>query len=57
MRMSPWWHCNGDDWWRWGNAGDHSSNGCIKLAPHDLKAVFAHLNRAGWPNNLTLRVS
>ncbi|MCX5315896.1 peptidoglycan-binding protein [Streptomyces sp. NBC_00154] len=48
---------NGDDWWRWDNAGDYSSNGCIKLAPNDLKDLFTHLNRAGWPKNLTLHVS
>ncbi|MFF8911421.1 L,D-transpeptidase family protein [Streptomyces olivaceoviridis] len=48
---------NGDDWWRWDNDGDYSSNGCIKLAPNDLKDLFIHLNRAGWPKNLTLHVS
>ncbi|MGC5236278.1 L,D-transpeptidase family protein [Streptomyces albogriseolus] len=48
---------NSDDWWRWDNDGDYSSNGCIKLAPNDLKELFTHLNRASWPKNLTLHVS
>ncbi|WP_406469047.1 hypothetical protein [Streptomyces sp. NBC_01594] len=39
------------------HAGDYSSNGCIKLAPNDLKDLFTHFNRAGWPKNLTLHVS
>ncbi|MEU5510834.1 peptidoglycan-binding domain-containing protein [Streptomyces fungicidicus] len=46
-----------DDFWRWDNAGDYSSNGCIKLAPNDIKDLFRHLERVGWPKNLTLQVS
>lgn len=41
-----------DDFWRWDNDGDYSSNGCIKLAPNDLKGLFTHLGQAGWPKNL-----
>ncbi|MEV6332234.1 hypothetical protein [Streptomyces sp. NPDC051909] len=50
---TPW---DPDTWWAWDGPGDYSSNGCIKLAPNDLKDLFAYLGRAGWPKNLTLRV-
>ncbi|MEU5659994.1 hypothetical protein ABZ802_30885 [Streptomyces sp. NPDC047737] len=46
-----------DDFWRWDDEGDYSSNGCVKLAPGDLKDLFAHLGQAGWPRNLTLQVN
>ncbi|MFF8649187.1 peptidoglycan-binding protein [Streptomyces griseoluteus] len=39
---------------RWGS---YKSNGCIKLTPADIKNLFARLNQAHWPRNLTLRVS
>ncbi|MFJ6903368.1 L,D-transpeptidase family protein [Streptomyces griseoluteus] len=39
---------------RWGS---YKSNGCIKLTPADIKNLFARLNHAHWPKNLTLRVS
>ncbi|GAA3380933.1 hypothetical protein GCM10020367_70640 [Streptomyces sannanensis] len=37
--------------------GSYKSKGCIKLAPADIKNLFAHLNQAHWPKNLTLQVS
>ncbi|MEU6005051.1 L,D-transpeptidase [Streptomyces sp. NPDC047453] len=37
--------------------GNYKSYGCIKLAPADIKNLFAHLNKAHWPKNLTLQVS
>ncbi|GGV97620.1 hypothetical protein GCM10015535_69390 [Streptomyces gelaticus] len=46
-----------DDFWRWDADFDYKSNGCIKLKPTDLKDLFSHLDRAGWPKNLTLQVS
>ncbi|MEV8047992.1 L,D-transpeptidase family protein [Streptomyces griseoluteus] len=39
---------------RWGS---YKSNGCIKLTPADIRNLFARLNQAHWPRNLTLRVS
>jgi hypothetical protein len=46
-----------DDFWRWDADFDYQSNGCIKLTPTDLKELFSHLDKAGWPKNLTLQVS
>ncbi|WP_330455673.1 peptidoglycan-binding protein [Streptomyces sp. NBC_00820] len=39
---------------RW--RGNYKSYGCVKLAPADIKNLFAHLNQAHWPKNLTLQV-
>ncbi|MFI8187165.1 peptidoglycan-binding protein [Actinacidiphila glaucinigra] len=39
---------------RWDGSGDYKSLGCIKLAPNDIKDLFARLDRSGWPK--TLRV-
>ncbi|MEV4191258.1 peptidoglycan-binding domain-containing protein [Streptomyces toxytricini] len=46
-----------DDVWRWNGDMDYKSNGCIKLTPADIKDLFARLDQAHWPTNLTLRVS
>ncbi|MFI8504863.1 peptidoglycan-binding protein [Streptomyces sp. NPDC085524] len=46
-----------DDLWRWNGDMDYKSWGCIKLAPTDIKDLFAHLDRAHWPTNLTLHVN
>ncbi|MEV5084017.1 peptidoglycan-binding protein [Streptomyces sp. NPDC056159] len=44
---------NGESRWR----GSYKSYGCIKLAPADIKNLFARLSQAHWPKNLTLQVS
>ncbi|MFI2504392.1 L,D-transpeptidase [Streptomyces sp. NPDC018972] len=37
---------------RWDGAGDYQSNGCVKLHPADVKAMFRLLDRIGWPTHL-----
>jgi lipoprotein-anchoring transpeptidase ErfK/SrfK len=37
---------------RWDGPGDYRSNGCVKLAPADIKDLFRRLNQTGWPSHL-----
>ncbi|GAA2276916.1 hypothetical protein GCM10010415_51090 [Streptomyces atrovirens] len=37
---------------RWDGPGDYRSNGCVKLHPADIKAMFRLLDRVGWPTHL-----
>ncbi|MDH6625097.1 hypothetical protein M2271_002901 [Streptomyces sp. LBL] len=39
---------------RWTNSSpnDYYSNGCIKLNPTNIKALFNRLDRIGWPKKL-----
>ena len=37
---------------RWDGPDDHKSNGCVKLHPTDIKAMFRLLDRIGWPTHL-----
>jgi hypothetical protein len=37
---------------RWDGPGDYESNGCVKLNPTDIKAMFHLLDHLGWPTHL-----
>ncbi|CAL9617481.1 hypothetical protein GCM10010250_69850 [Streptomyces althioticus] len=37
---------------RWDGPGDYRSNGCVKLAPADIKDLFKRLDQTGWPSHL-----
>jgi hypothetical protein len=37
---------------RWDGPDDYRSNGCVKLHPADIKAMFRLLDRIGWPTHL-----
>ncbi|MEU7471793.1 L,D-transpeptidase [Streptomyces sp. NPDC044984] len=37
---------------RWDGPGDYASNGCVKLNPTDIEAMFRLLDRIGWPAHL-----
>ncbi|MFH8403581.1 L,D-transpeptidase family protein [Streptomyces sp. NPDC018019] len=41
-----------DSPYRWDGDGDYRSRGCVKLAPADLKHLFAAAQRYGWPTML-----
>ncbi|MEU3735208.1 murein L,D-transpeptidase [Streptomyces sp. NPDC033538] len=41
---------------RWEGDGDYKSSGCVKLHPDHIKDLFRHLDRVGWPEDLTLEV-
>ncbi|MEU4203489.1 L,D-transpeptidase family protein [Streptomyces sp. NPDC039022] len=41
-----------DSPYRWDGDGDYRSLGCVKLAPADIKNLFAAAERYGWPTSL-----
>ncbi|WP_030666165.1 L,D-transpeptidase [Streptomyces rimosus] len=41
-----------DSPYRWDGEGDYRSLGCVKLAPADIKHLFAAAQRYGWPTTL-----